>query len=135
MQKFLRLDFLPASPGLAFCLLRVWLGGSMLVLHGWGKLLNLLSGSPQFSDVFGIGPVPALVLAVLTEVGCSALLVIGLWTRLAALLLAGTMGVAFFVAHGAALKGAGSGELAYVYLAGYLVLLLGGAGKFSFDEK
>ncbi len=60
---------------------------------------------------------------------------IGLWTRLAAFLLVVTMSVAFFVAHGAKLSGQGNGELAFVYLAGYVVLLVAGAGKFSVDRK
>ena len=135
MQKFLRLEFIPASPDLALFALRVWLGLSMLVLHGWGKLLGLINGTSKFPDILGIGALPALLLAIFGEVICSILVVIGLWTRLAAFCLVVTMSVAFFLAHDAKLKGPGNGELAFVYLAGFLVLLVAGAGKFSADKK
>lgn len=76
-----------------------------------------------------------MILAILAEVGCSVLLVLGLWTRFAALLLVITMSVAFFMAHGAKLSGPGNGELAFIFLAGFMTLLLAGAGKFSMDKK
>jgi putative oxidoreductase len=135
MQKFLHLEFIPRSADVALLVLRLWIGLSMAWLHGWGKLQNLLSGTSKFPDVFGIGSMPTLALAVLAEFFCALLLVVGLWTRLAALFLVVTMAVAFFIAHGAKLSGQGNGELAFVYLGGYLVLLLAGAGKFSVDKK
>lgn len=135
MQKLLTLDFIPRSVDVALLVLRLWLGLSMFLLHGWGKLSNLIAGTAKFPDILGIGATPALVLAILAEFFCSLLLIVGLWTRLAALMLAITMSVAFFVAHGAKLSGQGSGELAFVYLAGYMVMLLAGAGKFSVDKK
>lgn len=135
MQKFLRLEFVPASPDLALLVLRLWLGASMALLHGWGKMINLLSGTSKFPDILGIGSTPALVLTIFAELLCSVLLIFGLWTRLAALMLVITMSVAFFMAHGAKLAGQGNGELAFVYLAGYFVLLIAGAGKFSVDKK
>jgi putative oxidoreductase len=135
MQKFLHLEFIPRSADVALLVLRLWIGLSMAWLHGWGKLQNLLSGTSKFPDVLGIGSLPTLALAVLAEFFCALLLVVGLWTRLAALFLVVTMAVAFFIAHGAKLSGQGNGELAFVYLGGYLVLLLAGAGKFSVDKK
>ncbi len=134
-MKFLNLNFLPQSTDAALLVLRVWLGLSMLGLHGWGKLTKLVSGSTAFSDPFGIGQTPTLVLAILAEVGCAALLLLGLWTRLAALLLVVTMGVAFFISHGAKLSGLGNGELAFLYLAGFVTLLIAGGGRFGFDRK
>lgn len=135
MQKILRLEFIANSPDLGLLVLRLWLGGSMLWLHGWGMLLNLFSGKTSFSDPLGIGQTPSLLLAILAEVGCSLLLVLGLGTRLAALALACTMGVAFFVVHGAKFSGLDNGELAWIYLVGYVVLFVAGAGKFSLDKK
>lgn len=135
MQKFLHLEFVPRSADVALLVLRVWLGLSMALLHGWGKLENLFSGSSKFPDILGIGSTSALALAVFAEFLCSILIVVGLWTRLASLMLVIAMSVAFFIAHGAKLSGPGNGELAFVYLAGYVVLLLAGAGKFSVDRK
>lgn len=135
MQKFLHLEFVPRSTDLALLALRVWLGLSIACLHGWGKLQGLLSGTSKFPDILGIGATPALALAVFAEFFCALLLVLGLWTRLAALMLVITMAVAFFMAHGAKLSGQGNGELAFIYLAGFVTLLLAGAGKFSVDKK
>ena len=45
------------------------------------------------------------------------------------------MGVAFFVVHQMVLVGEKSGELALIYLAGYLALLFTGAGKLSVDRE
>ncbi len=104
----------------------------MVWLHGWGKLAALFSGKTSFLDPLGIGEVPSFLLTILAEVGCSVLLVLGLWTRWAALILAFTMGVAFFVVNGAAFA---KGELAWLYFGGYLVLFAAGAGKFSVDKK
>ncbi|MBI2511503.1 MAG: DoxX family protein [Opitutae bacterium] len=135
MQKFLQFEFVPRSVDLALFVLRLWLGLSMATLHGWGKLSGLFNGTTTFPDILRIGSLPALLLAIFAEFFCSVFLILGLWTRLAALMLVVTMCVAFFMAHGAKLSGQASGELAFVYLAGYVVLLLAGAGKFSVDKK
>ena len=135
MQKILRLEFIAQSPDLGLLLLRLWLGISMLWLHGWSKLMDLFAGKTSFPDPLGIGELPSFLLAILAEVGCSALLVLGLGTRLAALALGVTLGVAFFLVHGAKLSGLGNGELAWIYLVGYVVLFIAGAGKFSLDKK
>jgi putative oxidoreductase len=76
----------------------------------------------------------SLGLAVFAEVLCAGLLVVGLLTRFAALNLVVTMCVAFFVVHGAALSGESSGELAFIYLAGFVVLLVAGGGRYSVDH-
>ena len=74
-------------------------------------------------------------MAIFGELVCSALLILGLFTRFAALSLAITMSVAFFIGHKGVLKGEGSGEMAFIYLATYVTLFLAGGGKFSADAK
>lgn len=134
-MKHFNLNFLPQSTDLALLILRVWLGLSMLLLHGWGKLVNLINGTSKFPDLLGLGQTPTLILVVFAEVVCAALLVAGIYTRFCALLLAITMGVAYFIAHGAKLSGPGNGELAFIFLAGFVALLLAGGGRFGFDRK
>ncbi len=133
-MKFLRLTFIPQSTDLALLLLRLWLGLSMLILHGWGKLTGFSSLAGKFPDPLGVGAQVSLSLAVFAEVGCAALLIVGFFTRFAALMLAVTMGVAFFLQHKMALSGAASGELAFIYLAGFLAILFAGGGKFAFER-
>ncbi len=135
MMKLLQLGFLPASSSLALAVLRLWLGLSMLLLHGWGKLAGFSQMSAQFPDPLGIGHPASLVLAVLAEALCAALLVLGLFTRLAALVLAIELAVAFALIHGHALSGEHSGETAFIYLAGYVALVIGGGGCCSLDGR
>ncbi len=134
-MKFLHLNFLPRSPDGALLVLRVWLGSAMLALHGWGKLTGFSAMAGKFPDPFGIGSTPSLALAVFGEVVCAALLVAGLFTRFAALGVAITMAVAFWFAHGGKLMGQGNGEMAFLYLGGFVALLIAGGGKFSVDAK
>lgn len=134
-MKFLHFNFIPRSADVALLALRVWFGGSLLFLHGWGKLTGFSSMSSQFPDLFGIGKTPTLALAVFGEVVCAALLVLGLFTRFAALGTGITMAVAFTMAHKMALSGSNSGEMAFLYLGAFVALFIAGGGKFSVDAK
>lgn len=131
MKSLLRLEFLPLNPNLALLVLRLWLGLSMLLLHGWPKLQKLVKGDFAFADPIGIGAAPSLVLAVTAEAVASVLLMLGILGRLSALFLAVTMVVAFAVSHSMKLSGPGNGELAFIYLAGYVTLLIAGTGKYG----
>lgn len=133
--SILRLEFLPSSVDLGLLVLRVWLGASLLLLHGWGKLAAYKKLPRGFPDPLGVGNEVSWGLAVFAEVVCAALLVIGLFTRFAALAGAITMAVAFFLVHEMRLKGANPGELAFIYLAGMLTILLAGPGRFALDGK
>jgi putative oxidoreductase len=106
----------------------------MLLLHGLSKVKDFSKLSADFPDPLNVGHTASLALVVFAEVICSALLVLGLVTRFAALVLAVNMFVAFFIVLHGALTGPHSGEIAFVYFAGYVVLLFAGAGKFSLDK-
>lgn len=106
----------------------------MLLLHGWPKVGKYAELSQGFPDPLGVGPAMSLSLAVFAEVFCALLLVFGLVARLAAIPLIATMAIAFFVVHGGVLVGEGNGELAFVYLGGFVALLFAGPGKFSLDQ-
>jgi putative oxidoreductase len=132
----LQLRFLPRSPDIALLILRVWIGLSMLYLHGWGKLSNFSRMAGSFADPLGIGSKASLGLAVFGEVVCSLLLIFGLFSRLAALGGMVTMSVAFFLVHKSSLaRGPSSGELAFIYLAAFVALFVAGPGRFSVDER
>ncbi len=131
--RFFQLTFIPASADFALLLLRLWFGGSLLVLHGWGKLINYSELSGSFLDPLGVGSTWSLILALCGEVLCPILLIMGFVTRLAAVGSALTMGVAWYAVHKMALTGPGSGELAFLYLAAFLALVLAGAGRISID--
>jgi putative oxidoreductase len=61
------------------------------------------------------------------------LLTVGLFTRLAAAVLVIDMFVAFLMVHKTAMNGQAGGELAFLYLAGFVMLVIAGGGLFSLD--
>jgi putative oxidoreductase len=122
------------AASLGLLVLRLWIGFSMLVNHGVEKLGHFSDTAPHFPDPLGIGHTASLALAVFAEFFASLLLIFGLVTRWSALVLAINMAVAFIAVHKGALSGQGSGELAFLYLMGYVTLLLAGPGSFSLDR-
>lgn len=132
-MKFLHLNFIPRSADLALLVLRLWFGGAMAFLHGWDKVMNYSKYRSQFIDFLGLGQSVSLGLAVFAELVCAVLLVLGLFTRFAALVLSINMFVAFWIAHGHRLTGEQNGEMAFLFLGVFLTLFVAGGGKFSVD--
>lgn len=112
--------------------LRLGIGLFMLIGHGWGKLAGFSDLAGRFPDPIGIGSTPSLVLAIFAEVICSALLVVGLGTRFAAVPLLITMLVAAFVIH--ADDPWSKQEFALMYAIPYLTLILTGGGRFALER-
>ena len=135
MGNLLRLSFIPSNWDFALLVLRIWIGGTLLLNHGWSKLANFSSMSSRFGDPLHIGHPASLALAVFAEVICSLLLIIGLAARFAALVIIIELGVAFVLVHHMKLSGPGNGELAFIYVAGLVTIFLAGAGRFSVDGK
>lgn len=137
LTSIIKLSFIPASADLGLLGLRVWLGLSMFLIHGLDKFKNFSGTVTAFHDMMGI-PTPLGAAAILAESCCSLLLVIGFATRWAAAFLAITMSVAFVKAHQMTLMHGNpdkSGELAFLYLGGFIALFITGAGRFSVDSK
>lgn len=107
--------------------------GLLMLVHGLPKWGMLVSGEEiSFPSVLGFGPEFSLTLAVFAEVICSLLIIFGLATRLAVIPLIITMLVAVFHIHSQdpfAMQ-----ELGLHYLLVYIVLLLGGSGRYSVDN-
>lgn len=119
----------------ALLLLRLGFFLPMAFLHGLGKL------PPSEGFIGGTAalgfPAPALFAwaAGLSEFVGGLLLAAGLLTRPAAAFMTITMAVAFFGAHGAAVSGDNSGEMALLYLVASLVVLIAGPGLHSVDAR
>lgn len=112
-------------------LARLFVGLSMAFAHGLGKMQD---PSGIIGGVTKMGlPMPELLgwAAAISEFVFALLLAIGLATRPAALMLAITMSVAAFVAHGA--DPYGKKEMALLYLAFSLVYFFFGGGRWSLD--
>lgn len=116
---------------LGLLVLRLWLGLTMFFNHGLDKLTHFSAMSSKFPNPLGIGSAPSLALVTFAETAGALLLALGLLTRFAALTLVIDLGVAFIMVHKAV---SGMGELAFIYSAGYVALLIAGGGFFSMDK-
>jgi putative oxidoreductase len=116
----------------ATLVLRVGAGSLMMINHGLDKLMHFAQKAPRFADPFHIGSTTSLSLVVFAEFFCAAFIILGLFTRLAAIPLVIAMGVALMFAH----KGDffGQGESAGLYLVVFFTLLFTGPGKVSLDR-
>ena len=110
--------------------LRVAFGG-MLLTHGWSKLTNFEAAAQNFS---AMGGCIAVGLVIFAEFFCALGVIAGLFYRLALIPVIATMLVAFFIAHGAKLVGTGNGELSFLYLIVFSVLMFAGSGKYALDN-
>lgn len=121
-----------------------WLGpllvrltlGAVFVATGWGKLHHLDDVARFFASLEIPAPYANAVLVSSVELAGGALLLVGLGTRIAALLLAGVMAVAIVTAklpevHGV-VELAGTIELAYLTVFAWLVVA--GPGRASVDH-
>jgi putative oxidoreductase len=134
MKRLINLSFIPGSADCGLLLLRIWFGLTIFLNHGLAKFQNFGGTVGMFQEKMGIPPVFGAA-AVIAESVCAVLLVIGLATRWAATFLAVTMMVAFVKVHKMALSGENPGEMAFLYLGGFLAIFLAGAGRFSLDAK
>jgi putative oxidoreductase len=121
----------PASLGLL--VLRLGVGLTMALGHGWGKLQSFGELAAKFPDPLGIGSRFSLMGAIGGELVCPLLIALGLGTRLAAIPAAFTMGVALLVIHAA--DPFAKQEKALLFLIAFVVLVFTGAGRYSVDAK
>ncbi|WDE95925.1 DoxX family protein [Lentisphaera profundi] len=127
------------SVDMALLLARLAFGGSMLMAHGWPKLQNFTLVSEKFPSLFGLSSSTCLGLAVFAEFFCSILLILGLTSRFALSQLIATMAVGVYF-HTTVLKqqlfdapGKPSGELPFIYLMIFIILMILGSGRVSLD--
>ena len=120
------------SPGLGLALLR-WGSSILLLLHGVPKIKLLSEENLEFPDPLGVGPLFSLILTLIGEVVAPILIIIGFKTRLAAIPAFIAMLVAALIIH--APDPFSTKELALIYALCFLVILVGGPGKFELDNK
>lgn len=104
--------------------------GILMIPHGWGKLQNFGPYSEKFISFMGLGSTLSLALCIFAELICSALLVIGLFSRFATVpLLITTFVIMNF--HNWELFG--DYDLVPAFMLGYFSILILGPGKYSLD--
>jgi|ERR1017187_7799379 putative oxidoreductase len=132
MKKLLSTGYTDTAFNIATLVLRATFGILIFLNHGLSKLNKFNELQHSFFDPMHIGHRLSLLLVLFAEMVCSLLLVLGLFTRLAAFVLFIDMLVAVFVFH----KGqpVAQYELAIVFLVAFFTTLLVGPGKYSVDR-
>lgn len=133
ISKLLTAPAAPAWNDLSLLLLRLSFGTLLLVNHGWGKIPRLTGDEVKFLNFLGLGPRFSIGLAVFAEVICASLIILGLFTRFAAVPIIITMlTVIFFVHINDTLK---QMELPILFLTAMILILVKGPGRYSIDHK
>lgn len=122
------------SNDIGLLILRLVFGLVLLYGHGFEKLSVIFSGQEiQFMDPLGIGASTSFHLAAFAEGVCAILLILGLFSRIATLVLTGNFIVIFifhaFMVH----DGFNVLELRFLYLFAFIALTLIGPGRCSLD--
>jgi len=132
MKKFFSTRYTDFSFDLSLFLLRAGFGFLIFLNHGLPKLTGFAERKDRFYDPFGLGSPASLILIIFAEVFCALLITMGLFTRLAALVLVIAFLVIVFMRHkGDPLK---EFEDAVLYLLVFIAILLCGPGKWSIDK-
>ncbi len=131
MKKILSIRYSTAAFNFSMLFLRVSFGLLIIVKHGYDKMIKFSTLQYQFYNFFGIGTRASLMLAIFAEVLCALFIVLGLFTRLAAIPLIITMLVAIFGFNAG--KSLIESEVAILYLGAFVTLLFCGPGKISID--
>jgi len=132
-----------ATASLGILFLRIGIGLMIMVGHGIPKLQAFADKKDKFQvpDFFPLkymSPPFSLMATIGAEVGCAALIILGLATRPAAFILAFTMVVVAFNIHASnpwflGPEVQGPKEPALLYLIPAIAILLAGAGSYSLD--
>lgn len=130
MKKLTSTKYSAAAFSVAMLLLRIVTGGLMMN-HGYEKLISFSARKDKFMNFLGLGSSFSLSLVIFAEFFCALFIILGLFTRLAAIPLIVTMCVALFKAHQGDFFG--DGEMATLYLGAFLTILIVGPGRFSID--
>jgi putative oxidoreductase len=120
-----------AAPALA--LFRI-VTGFLFAVHGVASLFGVLGGNRGTGRAVEFAVWPGWW-AALIQLVCGALLLSGLFTRLAATLASGSMAYAYFVVHqpDALLPLRNGGELAAMYCWAFLLIAVLGPGSWALD--
>jgi putative oxidoreductase len=131
MKKLLSTNYSAGAFNTAILLLRL-ISGGLIMNHGYGKLIHFSEYKATFMNFMGIGSTLSLALVVFAEFFCGLFIVIGLFTRLAAIPILFTMLVVISKVTNFDIWG--KGEMATLFFGAFLTLLLLGGGKVSVDN-
>lgn len=123
----------PVINNILMLLSRIFIGISLIFLHGLPKLEKLQLGDEiKFYNFVGLGAERTLILAIILELIGAFLIMIGLFTRAASLILIVLMGIAAFGVHQADTFSVMESSL--LYLTVFTLIFAFGPRKFSIDS-
>jgi putative oxidoreductase len=131
MRKFLSIAYSETLFNLGTFILRLATGYLVCLNHGIPKITHFSDWQGSFFNLAHIGSRSSLVLSILAEVFASMFLILGLFSRFAALLLVLDLGVAVFLYH--APHPISRFEDAILFFVISLFLLMVGPGRYSVD--
>lgn len=136
VRRVLLLGSISPRIDLALLLLRVWVGMSLFLRHGLEKLFGSPDAISQFPDPLHLGSHASFIIATCSDGFFSIVVVAGLGTRWAALMIFCNIFVAWalvvhfqFFAHGVS-----AGEAMVLYLGCLITIAVAGPGRFSADS-
>ncbi len=131
MRKLLSTSYSAGAFNFALLVQRVVTGLLLLIGHGLPKISGFHELSANFYDPLHISHRGSLILVILAELFCSMLLVLGLFTRIVALIIVINLSVAVFIYnHDQPLKNV---ELGAIYLTSVFTIMIVGPGRVSVD--
>jgi putative oxidoreductase len=130
-MKLLSTAYSDGAFNFALLVQRVVTGLLMLIGHGLPKISKFSDLSSSFPDPLRIGHRNSLVLVILAELFCSMLMVLGLFTRIVAFIIALDLSIVVFIYHhGQPLNNV---DLGAIYLTSVFTIMILGPGKVSVD--
>ena len=108
--------------------------GLLFVCHGVASLFGVLGGAANSHPSIPVGTCPGWY-AALIQLVAGALVLVGLGTRLSAVLASGSMAYAYFTVHQerALMPIQNGGELAALFCWSFLLIVITGPGAWSLD--
>ncbi|WP_253379750.1 DoxX family protein [unidentified bacterial endosymbiont] len=124
-----------ASPRINSGLLFLRLTGSLLLLyvHGLPKVFHFSEELTRIEDPFGFGPYMSLIPAIVAEVLCPLLIILGVSTRLACLAIIAVLLVAMLAVHPN--WSIAEGQFGWLLLIIFTTLAITGPGQWSLERK
>ncbi|MBS1598660.1 MAG: DoxX family protein [Bacteroidetes bacterium] len=131
MRRIFSTGYTETAFNLATFVLRVACGLLLCLNYGIMKLTHFSEMQHTFFDPLHVGHKWSLILTIVLEIFAAILVVLGLFTRIAAFLLVVEMGIIIFLLHHS--QSFDHQENAILFLAGFFVILMVGPGRFSVD--
>jgi len=130
MKKLLSINYSANAFNFAVLVFRICIG-TLMMHHGYQKLVHFGNWQQQLGDVTGMGATASLCLFIFAEFFCALFLILGLFTRFSLIPLMICAAISLVQLHHKNIFG--NGETDLLYLASYFLLIFIGPGKISVD--